>query len=164
MSKGKWYTIQRVGPRGLLKGRWLADPEGRKVAAFHDEVLARQISAAMNLTTQAQRVAYLADEAGYTRSTAPRTAKPAAPLSEAMARALDAVSRGLCGRHYDAAGNVMQGCEGVSSQTLRRAERARLIEDDPASRGNHVRLRLTAAGADALAGARRPRTREKKHR
>lgn len=66
-AKRGWSTINRVGPRGLLKGCWLVNPQGHKVATIMDETLARQLAAAMSLTTQAQRQDYLAEVAGYSK-------------------------------------------------------------------------------------------------
>jgi len=62
----KWTTINRVAKgKGLLKGCWLVDPDGKRRATIMDEALARQIAAAMNLTTLKQRTDYSADAAGY---------------------------------------------------------------------------------------------------
>lgn len=59
----KWCTINRVGKLGLLPGVWLVNPQGDKLATFMDDVMARQIAAAMNITTMKQRTDYLID--GY---------------------------------------------------------------------------------------------------
>lgn len=62
----KWSTINRVkAGKGLIKGCWLVDPDGVKRATIIDEVLARQIASAMNLTTAKQRTDFAADQAGY---------------------------------------------------------------------------------------------------
>jgi hypothetical protein len=66
--KPAWSTINRVAKgKGLLKGCWLVDPDGEKRATIMDEALARQIAAAMNLTTLEQRIEYAANNAGYRR-------------------------------------------------------------------------------------------------
>lgn len=61
-----WSTINRVkAGRGLINGCWLVDPDGVKRATIMDEILARQIAAAMSLTTMKQRTNYAAERAGY---------------------------------------------------------------------------------------------------
>lgn len=62
----KWSSINRVARgKGLLKGCWLVDPNGEKVATIMDHALAGQLAAAMSLTTMKQRTNYCAQEAGY---------------------------------------------------------------------------------------------------
>lgn len=66
MTDRKWSTINRVAKgKGLLKGCWLVDPDGVKRATIMDEILARQIAAAMSITTTKQRTEFAANEAGY---------------------------------------------------------------------------------------------------
>lgn len=49
----------------LNDGIWLRSPTGVAVAKFKKLAEAKQCAAAMNLTTQKQRINYLAEEAGY---------------------------------------------------------------------------------------------------
>lgn len=64
--KGKWSAVNRFARgRGSLKGCWLVDPAGERVATIMDGAIAGQLAAAMNLTTAKQRTDYLAEAAGY---------------------------------------------------------------------------------------------------
>ena len=63
---GQWSSINRVARgKGMLKGCWLVDPDGEKVATIMDHSLAGQLAAAMNLTTMKQRTDFCAEAAGY---------------------------------------------------------------------------------------------------
>lgn len=65
MSKKQWSAVNRFSSNAILKGCWLVDPDGNKVATIMDGAIARQVAAAMNLTTAKQRHDYLAESAGY---------------------------------------------------------------------------------------------------
>lgn len=57
-----WRAIPRIKGKGVE----LKSPQGETVAVVYDLAIAKQIAAAMNLTTQKQRFDFLAGEAGYT--------------------------------------------------------------------------------------------------
>lgn len=66
--KKQWAAVNRFGPIGSkrnLKGCWLVDPDGNRVATIIDVAIAKQIAAAMNLTTMKQRTDWCADASGY---------------------------------------------------------------------------------------------------
>jgi hypothetical protein len=56
-----WTTVNKISGKGC----WLVDPDGNQVLAVSDYVLARNLSAAMSLTTQEQRTAFLLEHSGY---------------------------------------------------------------------------------------------------
>lgn len=56
-----WRAIPRIKGKGVE----LKSPEGETVAVIYDGGIAKQIAVAMNLTTQKQRIDFLAGEAGY---------------------------------------------------------------------------------------------------
>lgn len=66
--KREWGAINRFSKGRPLKGCWLVDPEGNRVATILDGAVANQIAAAMNMTTLSQRVDWIAERAGFKKS------------------------------------------------------------------------------------------------
>lgn len=68
-SRGQWSAVNRFSKRGPLKGCWLVDPDGERVAVIMNGAIAGQIAAAMNMTTVRERTDFCAGRAGYRRAT-----------------------------------------------------------------------------------------------
>jgi hypothetical protein len=92
-KKREWSAVNRFSKRGPLKGCWLKDPDGKTVATIMDGTLAIQIAAAMNLTTQAQRINWNTTRAGYTK-----TASAMAEFEAAGLRLVGVMKKGAIGR------------------------------------------------------------------
>lgn len=71
-------------------------------------------------------------------------------MTDAMFRAMIAVSSGNVERQYQTSGNVLRGPKGVSPSTLWKLDRLGWIEDRPSGKGTHRTQVLTKSGRDAL--------------